>query len=321
MKKNKFSSSGFIRHLQGLIKNGYFPRDQKLPSVRQLAEQFGVGRQIALFSLGQLVKQHILISVNRKGYFINPEYSAGKFYRIGFIDNESNFLRNAYSSQLYYAALNYGYQLIPVNRFEDDEELPEMLKRYSDLDGVIVSGRHINDRILSPLAKGKLPYVVFGSYDISACHPAVNFSCSENRSERVVQWITEHKIKSAAVIVGPQHSKSEKRTLASWQTVLEEKTPSCRIIPVHCSMDGYREIGELLERASPPELLVFCGEHCMGYKQYVSDHKGVQLPQVMISQIWEIPMPEKLVSFIIPPPSREDFLNVMKEILEKLNCI
>ena len=53
MSKNKFSSSGFIRHLQGLIKNGYFPRDKKLPSVRQLAEQFGVGRQIAHFDQRQ----------------------------------------------------------------------------------------------------------------------------------------------------------------------------------------------------------------------------------------------------------------------------
>ena len=321
MSKNKFSSSGFIRHLQGLIKTGYFPRDKKLPSVRQLAEQFGVGRQIALFSLGQLVKRHILISVNRKGYFINPEYSAGKFYRIGFLDNESNSLRNAYSSQFYYAALSYGYQLIPVNRFENDEELPEMLKRYPDIDGIIVTGRHITDRMLVPLARGKIPYAVFGTYNISSRHLAVNFRNPEKRFDSVARWILEHDIKSAAIVAGPQSSFSEQHTLSLWQTSLMRKVPGCRIIPVHALNDGYREVSMLLEAPVPPELFIFCGEHCLGYKQYAFDHPGVRLPRAIISQTWQIPMPEELVDFIIPSPSREDFLIVMKEILEKLNCI
>lgn len=322
-KKHKalFTSSSLIRHLRGLIRKGCFTAGGRLPSVRQLAQQFGVGRQVALYALCQLVRQRILVSVNRKGYFVNPEYQPDRFYRVGFLDNDINPLRNYNAPHLYTAALNFGIQLIPLNRFESDLTLEEVLKQFPDIDGVIITGRQITNKLLAPLSKGKLPYVVFGHYDISPLHPQVWFERGDVFNQYIADFIAEKKIKSAAIIAGPADSYADQRVISSLQGFLKQQNCQCRITAVHAAADGYAEVCTLLEAEEPPELLVFFGEHCMAYKQYAETHRGFKRPALMINEYWGIPVPSELVDSLIPRPLPQDYLEVMGRMLKQLHCL
>ena len=328
MKKNsaeknskKITSTLLASFLRNEINSGRYRPGEKLESVRQLAARLGVGRQIALFALGQLVKHGLLVSSARRGYFVSPEFRPNRFYRIGLLVNDINPLRSKLHNALYFAALYYGYQLILFNNFENSSSIDELLKNTRDLDGVIITGRQISNRILEPFAKSEMPYVVLGKYDISPRHPSEWFDSFGESLKKLSLFIKKYRFKNITVFVGPNKQSPERYASGIHQNLIAANNPDCSVQTVFARENGYHECREILSAAAKPDLLVFIGEHVLGYRKYMEEHPEIQRPAVAISGNWEIAVPSHLFDFLMPPPTPEEYRFLMEKLLKHLNCL
>ena len=318
-----FSSSSLIRYLRGEIYAGRYRPGEKLESVRQLADRFEVGRQVVLYALGQLVKQGVLTSSARRGYFLSPAFQPNRFHRIGYLKNDINPLRSALDHALYAAALYFGYQLIPCHNFESDVSAEDLLKNMADIDGIILTGRGITDRFLAAFARGRLPYVVLGEYAISGKHPAAGaVSVWQGNRKSLLRFLKKKSFRRIAVIAGPNTSFSDRRFAEKHAEFLRRNAPESRVEIVYAREDGYPEISCLLSPpADPPELLFFCGEQCLGYRKYAEEHPELPRPEVIVMPGWSISLPPGLADLELPGPTPEEYRGLMEELLKKLHCL
>ena len=273
--KNNFSGSYLVSYLRNEINSGCYRPGEKMESVRLLASRLGVGRQIVLYALGQLVKRGILVSSARRGYYISPDFRPNRFHRIGLLVNDINPLRSPINEALYFAALYYGYQLILLNNFESGIPAEKLLEDVHDLDGVIVTGRQITDTVLSDIAKSKIPYVVLGHYDISDKHPSEWINDHGESMKKLAAFITRRHISSAVLIMGPRSSVSERGISNNYQNFIAESNPECKIEIVFAKDDGYQECRTLLTAPAPPQLLIFAGEHVAGYRKFAEEYPEI----------------------------------------------
>ncbi len=316
-----FSSSALVRYLRNEINSGRYRPGEKVESVRSLAARLGVGRQIVLFALGQLVKHGLLESSPRRGYFISREFRPNRFYRIGLLVHDINPLRSYLYTPLYFAALYYGYQMILLNNFEYEFAADDLLKNVHDLDGVIITGRRITDRMLEPFAAGSMPYVVLGKYDISPRHHSEWLENNGKSIKSLSNFIRKNAYKKVTVVVGPVKSFSDRNRATGFQDFLAAHNPECRIETVFAQDNGYHECRNILSGTDVPQLLVFVGEHILGYCKYVEAYPDSYRPAVAISQHWEIAAPPELVDFVIPSPAPEEYRKLMEKLLKRLNCL
>ncbi|MBQ9503173.1 MAG: GntR family transcriptional regulator [Lentisphaeria bacterium] len=318
-----FSSSSLIRYLRGEIYAGRWRPGEKLESVRQLAERFGVGRQIVLYALGQLVKQGVLASSARRGYFLADGFQPSRFHRIGYLRNDINPLRSVLDHPLYTAALYFGYQLIPFDNFESDVPAEELLKNAADLDGIILTGRGIADSLLTGFARGNLPYVVLGEYAVSEKHPAAGaISIWRENRKSLLRFLKNRSFRRIAVIAGPHTSYSDRRFAEIYAEFFERNAPGSRAETVFAREDGYPEISRLLTPpAEVPELLFFCGEQCLGYRKFAEEHPGSPRPEVVVNTGWSVALPPGLADLELPGPTPEEYRRIMAELLQKLHCL
>ncbi|MBQ7207816.1 MAG: GntR family transcriptional regulator [Lentisphaeria bacterium] len=318
-----FSSSFLIRYLRGEIYAGRYRPGEKLESVRQLADRFEVGRQVVLYALGQLVKQGILTSSARRGYFLSPAFQPNRFHRIGYLKNDINPLRSALDHALYAAALYFGYQLIPYHNFESDVPAEDLLKNTADIDGIILTGRGITDQLLTAFARGKLPYVVLGEYAVSGKHPATDaFPVWREDRKRLLRFLKNRRCRRIAVIAGPNTSYSDRRFAEKYARILSESVSGAQVKIVYAREDGYPEISRLLSPpGEPPELLFFCGEQCLGYRKYAEEHPELPRPEVIVMPGWSISLPPGLADLELPGPTPEEYRGLMEELLKKLHCL
>lgn len=319
--KNNFSSSLLVSYLRNEINSGNYRPGDKMESVRLLAERLGVGRQIVLYALGQLVKRGLLVSSARRGYYISPDFKPNRFYRIGLLVNDNNPLRSPVHEALYFAALYYGYQLILFHNFESGVPAEKLLQDVHDLDGVIITGRGITDSMLADFAKIRLPYVVLGHYDLSAKHPVQWFYDNNNGWKKLSVFIKKRHIASAALIMGPRSSISDRGVSNGYQRFLNQTNPECQIETVFAKDNGYQECRTLLTASSRPQLLIFAGEHVAGYRKFAEEHPELPRPTVAITQRWEIATPPELFDLVIPDPTPEEYRDLMQRLLNSLNCL
>lgn len=319
--KNKFSSSYLVSYLRNEINSGSYHPGDKIESVRLLADRLGVGRQIVLYALGQLVKRGLLVSSARKGYYISPDFKPNRFHRIGLLVNDNNPLRSPLHEALYFAALYYGYQLILFNNFESGVPAEKLLHNVHDLDGVIITGRGITDAMLADFVKTRLPYVVLGHYNISAKHPAQWFHDNNNGRKKLAAFIKKQHITSAALIMGPRCSLSDRDTSDGYLKFLNQTNPECQIETIFAKDNGYQECRILLTAPNPPQLLIFAGEHVTGYCKFAGEHPELPRPAVAINSHWAIAMPPELFDLVIPEPTPDEYRDLMKRLLDSLNCL
>jgi DNA-binding transcriptional regulator YhcF (GntR family) len=318
-----FSSSSLIRYLRGEIYAGRYRAGEKLESVRQLAGRFGVGRQVVLYALGQLVKQGVLASSARRGYFLAEGFQPSRFHRIGFLQNDINPLRSALDHPLYTAALYFGCQLIPCHNFESDVSAEEALKNIADLDGVILTGRGITDELLAGFSRGKLPYVVLGEYAVSEKYPAAGAIVIRQEDRKsLLRFLKKKHFRRIAVIAGPRTSYSDRRFAEIHAEFLGRNAPDSRVETVYAREDGYPEISRLFAPlAEAPELLFFCGEQCLGYRKFAEEHPGMSRPEVIVNAGWSVALPPELVDLELPGPTPGEYRSLMSEVLQKLHCL
>ncbi len=64
------------------ILDGHIPRNQPIPSSRELAKQLDVGRNTVVLAYQHLVDEGFLIPQERRGYYVNPDILTGRVQRV-----------------------------------------------------------------------------------------------------------------------------------------------------------------------------------------------------------------------------------------------
>ncbi|NLF93892.1 MAG: winged helix-turn-helix transcriptional regulator [Oligosphaeraceae bacterium] len=307
------------RYLSSEVMYGRLMPSQKLSSVRQLAEQFGCGRQVVLSALTLLVKQGILCSAARQGYYVNPAVSCGRYYRLGYFLNRVNPVSSGkHLETLYFAARKRGWELVFGSNYEEEFELPEWLERKNDLDGVFVNGV-MDEGLLRTLSMGCLPYVIIGNHDIGAEYIQVRSRIAGLVADRLLQTIRKHQLGQLVSVVGPEFVHNEKLIAGAIRQRLRQAGLLSRDFPIlHARNDGYAELDHLL-RSSSPQALFFLGEHCLGWQKYRQQHPGPERPLVFLTQRWSAMLARQEYDGVINP-GKGDYLEE-RSMQKMLNLI
>lgn len=151
--------------LREAILQGRCAPGERLKSIRKLAEEFGVGRQVILSAFNMLAREKMLIMHPSSGTFVNPEFQIPKnCCRIGFYSHRGTIASN-YSGALFEQSCHYANELkheLTLHPYRP--ELP-LQKQFIHDDGLIVSGE-VDDDLISELDQLGKPFVVIGNVDI-----------------------------------------------------------------------------------------------------------------------------------------------------------
>lgn len=90
-RKDGLSLQGQIRAMVvDAIHSGVLPLGEALPSSRELAEQLDVGRITVVLAYQQLAEESLLVSRQRKGHFVNPDFQLGRVARTSSVVEVNN---------------------------------------------------------------------------------------------------------------------------------------------------------------------------------------------------------------------------------------
>ncbi len=281
------------RYLLSEARCGNLQPSQKLPSVRRLAEQFGYGRQVVLSALTLLVKQNILCSAARQGFYINPSLRSGRYYRLGYFLSRVNPASSGKQQEaLYFAARKRGWELICGNNFEEKFELAEWLEHKRDLDGIFIDG-YIDEAVLRTLSLSSLPYVIIGNHDIAPEYPQVRSRVAKLVAEKLLKTIRQHQLRQLVSIVGPEFVYNEYLIAKAIRLRLRQEGLLPGDFPVlHTRNDGYAELDRLM-RQGAPQALFFLGEHCLGWQKYRQQRDSLERPLVFLTARWSEMLPRR----------------------------
>ena len=304
------------------IRRGKYKPGMRLPGLRVLAEQFDVGRQVALSAVSQLAKKDYVYTVRGSGTYVNPHRKSGLYYRIGLFVNILNPVNEGRTFTLFAEALEpYGFTLCLGFNFETDLTLEKWFRNKPNLDGLILTGA-VRDSLLEFPKKHHIPYVVIGNYDLSPEHPQASLSEKENYCRVLVEQIQKHGWKRIAALGGKNSWRADREIMDAIRkaqeqaglTVDEEKMLSS-------PADGYSELTGLFSRKPLPDVLFIVGEHWHGLEKYCRNYPDFQRPAVVVSTSRARRMPENLYDYVLKLPgdrTRDRVELAVKLLLEQL---
>lgn len=273
------------KHLIEEIYSGIYMPGQKMASIRKVAEQYGVGRQVVLSAFEFLAKRNYIYTEVGRGSFVNPNLCKGKFYRLGFYINRMNPACMGLTMHgLNQAARKYGYELILGTNFGSETNLPEWLEKEKQLDGVIITGI-VDNVLLNDMLNSTLPYVILGNYDIAEIHPQVTFDVKGKIVNELSKVISKLNVKRCAAVVGTTDFRADREADEGFRQTLENS--GIEVIPeliCHASSDGYREAVFLNESTEKPDLIYIHGEHARGFQKYYNTHENQKRPVIVINK-------------------------------------
>ena len=285
MDKNIYRSQSMQLALQliGEIRNGTYRAGEKMASIRQLAEKYQVGRQVALSAVTFLCKRNYLYTLHGSGTYVNPHHTRGLFYRLGWFSNEVNL--GSGGAYWYALALHLlqkkDFNLILGGNFEEDFTFDQWLKRKGNLDGVFLQGM-VNEKMLASLKKHKLPYVVMGNYDISPEHPQVLFNINSVYERSLPELFRKKQWKELAILAADGSLRADRETVEVIRKIADAHNVDCSgELLMRTGGDGYAEIRQLLKKRTPDALLII-GEHWVGMQKFRDRHPEMKLPEIIV---------------------------------------
>ena len=273
------------KHLIEEIYSGTYTPGQKMASIRKVAEQYGVGRQVVLSAFEFLAKHNYIYTEAGRGSFVNPNLSKGKFYRLGFYINRMNpACMGLTTHELNLVVRKYGYELILGSNFESDSNLSKWLEKEKQLDGIIITGI-VDNLLLNDMLNFTLPYVVLGNYDIAETHPQVTFDIKGKIVRELSKVLSKLNVERCAAVVGTPDFRADREAGEGFQQALQET--GIKVFPeliCHACSDGYREAVFLNESVEKPDLIYIHGEHARGFQKYYKTHDSKKRPIIVINK-------------------------------------
>lgn len=285
MDKNIYRSQSMQLALKLIsdIRDGTYRPGEKMASVRQLAEKYQVGRQVALSAITFLCKRNYLYTLHGSGTYVNPHHVRGLFYRLGWFSNKVNL--GSGGAYWYALALHLlqkkDFNLIFGNNFEEDFTLQEWVKRKSNLDGLFLQGM-VDEKLLKYLKTHKIPYVVMGNYDISPEHPQAFFNINAIYEKSLPELFRKKQWKELAILAADCSLRADRETVEIIQKIASAHNVECSgELLMRTGGDGYDEIRQLLKKRTPDALLII-GEHWVGMQKFRDRHPEIKLPAIIV---------------------------------------
>jgi len=309
------------RHLLTEIKNGIYKPGQKLKSVRTIARQYGVGRQVALSAIQLLAKSGFVYTEKGSGTFIKRDLKKGRFGRIGLFINRINPVHAWKTIKVAEKLLHKeGFSLHLGTNFEEDFSIADWLKKKKELDGVLLEGL-IDEKFLEPVAAAQIPYVVIGNYDISEGHPQASVDLKGSVRQALAKVLKASKRKNIAALMGALCLRADREAFEGVKEAIVQA--GLELMPnliCPAEVDGYAELVYLLENAEPrPDFIFFMGEHLSALAKYSTNHPNFKRPQICINKLLRDRVPRSLWDISIDcSPSQEVLAGRAAKMLLKL---
>lgn len=285
--------------LKEKIKNHEIKPGERLQSVRKLASELSVGRQVIVSAFDILAKENILKKRHGCGIFVNPDLNEKKkSLRIGVWINAVDISSASNSGILFNIcrkAAEHGHNII-LGTSIDNKNFTEWT-RTNNIDGLIISGL-INDRFVKTVEKEALPFVVLGNYELKNEFNRVELDISAIETV-ISNEVDKYSCRNVGLIAGKSTYLISREIEAHVRNALAEKR-----LPVNKELlrfsdneDGYTEIKYLLEKASVrPDLLYATEQSFLGIARYYFEKNlsRKNAPRLIVScmQKEKIPYPE-----------------------------
>ena len=265
------------------IHDGVYRPGSKLPSIREIAEEYEVGRKVAHYAISRLAVMNYVYAETKRGVFVNPLLQAGRFYRLCLYIHITNPMSSGSTiSNVYNAAFARGYDVWLHSNFNDGGKLDEYLRGGVRFDGVLFSGV-VDDGLLKKIKPFNIPYMVLGNYNISADHPQERIDLENLIYESMVRHLRPVAGKKIGALLGgePRNASDEQTRLGFTRAIRElSPGPSEKLI-YSCRNDGFQECCELFQ--NHPDVIFVYGGTCIGYIKYCLLKKPETRPYVLVS--------------------------------------
>lgn len=273
-------------HLISEIRNGHYKPGEKLKSVRSIADQYGVGRQIALSAIQLLARNNLVYTEKGSGTFVRHDLRTDRYNRIGLFINRMN---PAYSWETLKTAgemlAKENYSLILGANFEEDFTLSDWLKKKTELDGILLEGL-LDDKLLKSVSAAGIPYVVIGNYDIDAKHPQATADIKDFLCSNLAVSIRKSGCRKIGAILGSPDLRADRESAEGVTAAIKEAgLPVDRSLIRQCEEDAYADIVYLLENAEPrPDFIFVHGIYAASLQKYFANHDPSHRPYVCVSE-------------------------------------
>ncbi len=259
------------------IHDGVYRPGGKIASVRELADEYNVSRQVAHTALCKLIELNYLYAEPKRGIFVNPTLKPGLFYRLAMYINEKNPMRGAYlMHKIYEACLENSFDVVLGSNYQTAGSIGSFLKRDTHFDGVLMYGA-INDKILEEVKSFHVPYLVLGNYHISPEHPQLRIDVRSNVRKMLIENFAAFSGKKIAGLFGIPDDTGLEFEAGFYDAVKAVGAVTSPQMLKRCTVDGYAECLELFAEHSPDVLLVLEGLR-PGYRKYCQLKKPVCRP-------------------------------------------
>lgn len=270
-------SNGIIQK----IHDGLYRPGVKLPGVRRLAEEYGVGRQVAHYALTYLAQHDYVYAEPKRGVFVNPRLKPGRFYRLAlYIANINPVQLGLLMHLVAVTALNADCEVILLSNFNNGVSLAEHLNRDARYDGLLLSGE-VDEKLLMAIAPFRIPYMVLGNYEIAPEHPQQRIDLKRVLAAELAPEFQPFAGKRIAALMGdPSYAADREATEAVRAAIVAAGAVYVPELVVNVTSDGYAECCALFEK-SPFDMLYIHGCASSGYRKYCEQRKLSTRPFVI----------------------------------------
>ena len=270
----------FMHDIIGRIHDGFYPPGGKLPSIRELALEYGVSRRVAHYAVGQLAFQNYLYTEPKSGIFVNPELRPGLFYRIGFLLNEDNPMECGTAiAAISRIASESMFKTVLINNYGQRRDLADFLKKDNSFDGFLLYGQ-VTETLASAVGKFKIPYMVIGNYEISERHPQCRTDVKGAVADALEKEFRPFAGKRIAALMGSRKYQSDRAATEGLKLAVERAgAVTSDSLIASCESDGYEECLRLMKQK--PDVLYIRLSLRIGYEKYCLRNPDSPRPYVI----------------------------------------
>lgn len=273
-------------HLISEIRNGHYKPGEKLKSVRSIAEQYGVGRQIALSAIQLLARNNLVYTEKGSGTFVRHDLRTDRYNRVGLFINRMN---PAYSWETLKTAgemlAKENFSLILGANFEEDFSLSDWLEKKTELDGILLEGL-VDDKLLKSVSAAGIPYVVIGNYDIDSKHPQATADIKDFLCSNLAAAIKKSGCSTVGAVLGSSCLRADRESGEGVRDAI--RLAGLKLhenLICQTNEDAYADIVYLLENAAPkPDFIFVHGIYAASLQKYFVNHDPSHRPYVCVSE-------------------------------------
>lgn len=282
-KYQKFAPAfeGLVTEIKRRIYDSVYRPDDKLPSVRELAEEFGVGRQVAHYALQRLAAHDFITMEPKRGAFVNHYLNTRLHYRLGLAINDNNPVHSGTTiSGFFDCASQNMFACELISNYRRKTSIVSLLEEDREYDGLLIGG-YVEEKLLTAVRRLRIPYLVFGNYEISPDHP--QYTRDWHEFDTILPGIfRKFSGRKIAAMLGTAEWLADRQCIEKIRNLIHDAggVNIDRLIK-SCEGDGYAECIALM--AERPALLYVHGDAFLGYRKYRAKNPDGHRPYTVIN--------------------------------------